>query len=51
MTALQAKATVDPKTQKMVLLPGCVEGYQKYLQLDPNGPNAADARNIIAAAR
>ena len=33
--ALATKATVDPKTQKMVLPPGCLEAYQKYLQLDP----------------
>ena len=49
--ALLTKATVDPKTQKMLLPPGCLEAYQKYLQLDPKGPNAADARSIIAATK
>ncbi len=49
--ALVTKATIDPKTQKMVLPPGCAEAFQKYLQLDPNGPNAADARGILAAAK
>ena len=49
--ALLAKATIDPKTQKMVLPPGCLEAYQKYLQLDPKGTNAADARSIVAAAK
>lgn len=49
--ALVTKATVDPKTQKMVLPPGCAEAFQKYLQLDPNGPNAADAKSILAASR
>jgi hypothetical protein len=49
--ALLAKATVDPKTQKMVLPPGCLEAYQKYLQLDPKGPNAADVRSILAATK
>ncbi len=49
--ALVTKATVDPKTQKMVLPPGCAEAFQKYLQLDPNGPNAQDARGILAAAK
>jgi tetratricopeptide (TPR) repeat protein len=49
--ALVTKATIDPKTQKMVLPPGCAEAFQKYLQLDPNGPNAADARSILAAAK
>ena len=49
--ALVTKATVDPKTQKMILPPGCAEAFQKYLQLDPNGPNAADAKSILAAAK
>lgn len=49
--ALLTKATMDPKTQKMILPPGCAEAYQKYLQLDPKGPNAADARSILAAAQ
>jgi hypothetical protein len=46
--ALINKATVDPKTQKIVAPPGCAEAYQKYLELDPNGPFAADAKNILA---
>jgi predicted Zn-dependent protease len=45
--ALIAKATVDPKTNKIVAPPGCEEAYEKYLQLDPNGPMAADAKNIL----
>jgi tetratricopeptide (TPR) repeat protein len=45
--ALIAKATVDPKTSKIVAPPGCEEAYEKYLQLDPNGPMAADAKNIL----
>jgi tetratricopeptide (TPR) repeat protein len=48
--ALVSKATVDPQTQKMVLPPGCAEAYQKYLELDPNGPYSADAKGILAAA-
>jgi tetratricopeptide (TPR) repeat protein len=48
--ALATKATVDPKTQKMVLPPGCLEAYQKYLQLDPKGAYSADAKSIVAAA-
>ena len=48
--ALTSKATVDPKTQKMVLPPGCAEAYQKYLQLDPNGQFAPDTRSLLAAA-
>lgn len=46
--ALINKATVDPKTQKIVAPPGCEEAYQKYLELDPNGQFAGDARNILA---
>jgi tetratricopeptide (TPR) repeat protein len=46
--ALIAKATVDPKTNKIVAPPGCEEAYEKYLQIDPNGPMAADAKNILA---
>jgi tetratricopeptide (TPR) repeat protein len=45
--ALIAKATVDPKTSKIIAPPGCEEAYEKYLQLDPNGPMAADAKNIL----
>jgi tetratricopeptide (TPR) repeat protein len=45
--ALINKATVDPKTQKIVAPPGCEEAYQKYLELDPNGPFAADAKSVI----
>lgn len=46
--ALVAKATVDPKTQKVVTPPGTVEAYQKYLELAPNGPFAAEAQQILA---
>jgi hypothetical protein len=46
--ALINKATVDPKTQKIVAPPGCAEAYQKYLELDPNGQFAADAKSILA---
>jgi tetratricopeptide (TPR) repeat protein len=48
--ALTSKATVDPKTQKMVLPPGCAEAYQKYLQIEPNGQFAPDTRSLLAAA-
>jgi tetratricopeptide (TPR) repeat protein len=43
-------ATVDPKTNKIVLPPGCAEAYQKYLELAPDGPYAADAQGILAQA-
>jgi len=48
--ALVSKATMDPATQKMVLPPGCADAYQKYLQLDPNGPYSADAKAILTSA-
>jgi len=46
--ALINKATVDPKTQKIIAPPGCAEAYQKYLELDPNGQFSADAKAILA---
>ena len=48
--ALVSKASVDPKTQKIVLPPGCAEAYRKYLQLEPNGAYSADAKGVLTAA-
>jgi tetratricopeptide (TPR) repeat protein len=48
--ALITKATVDPKTQRIVLPPGCGDAYQKYLELDPNGPYSADVKGILDSA-
>jgi tetratricopeptide (TPR) repeat protein len=45
--ALINKATVDPKTQKIIAPPGCLEAYQKYLQLAPNGQFAPDAKAVV----
>jgi len=47
---LVQSATVDPKTNKIVLPPECAEAYQKYLELAPTGPYAADAQGILAQA-
>ncbi len=47
--ALIGKASVDPKTQKITAPPGCAEAYQKYLELAPDGPFAADAKNILTS--
>lgn len=47
---LVQKATFDAKTQKIVLPPGCQEAYEKYLQLDPNGPYANDVKGILQQA-
>ena len=53
--ALIGKATMsdpDPKTkvQHIILPPGCAEAYEKYLQLDPNGPYSADVKGILDSA-
>ncbi len=45
--ALIPQATVDPKTQKIVAPPGCVEAYQMYLELAPDGPHATDVKGIL----
>jgi len=45
---LIGKTTEDPKTHKLVAPPGCIEAYQKYLDLAPTGPYAADVKNILA---
>lgn len=47
---LVGNATIDPKTNKIVLPPGCAEAYQKYLDLAPNGPYAVDAKGILDQA-
>jgi tetratricopeptide (TPR) repeat protein len=47
---LVSKATIDPKTQRIVLPEGCAEAYQKYLELAPTGPYAADAKGILDQA-
>jgi len=47
---LAAQATIDPKSQKLVLPAGCPEAIQKYLDLDPNGSYSTDAKGILAAA-
>lgn len=43
-------ATVDPKTQRIVLPPDCEEAYQKYLALSPTGPYAAEVKGILEQA-
>lgn len=46
--SLITKATIDPKTQKIIAPPGTSEAYQKYLDLAPDGPFANDAKAILA---
>jgi hypothetical protein len=45
--ALIQKATVDPKTQKIVAPPDCIEAYQKYLEAAPTGPHAEEVKGIL----
>jgi tetratricopeptide (TPR) repeat protein len=48
--ATMAPDPKNPKAQIIVLPPGCAEAYQKYLELAPNGPYAADAKGILDQA-
>ncbi|HZD48323.1 MAG TPA: carboxypeptidase-like regulatory domain-containing protein [Silvibacterium sp.] len=45
--ALVGKATVDPKTQKILAPPGCIEAYEKYLELAPDGQFAAEVKAVL----
>ncbi len=45
---LLAQATVD-KAGKIIPPPGCVDSYQKYLELAPDGPQAPAARETLGA--
>ena len=45
---LVQKTTMDSKTNKLVAPPGCLEAYQKYLQLAPDGTYAAEVKGILA---
>jgi tetratricopeptide (TPR) repeat protein len=42
-------STIDPKTQKLLAPPGCLEAYQKYLELAPDGPYAAEVKDILTS--
>jgi hypothetical protein len=46
--SLAGKITVDPKSGAYVVPPGCAEAYEKYLQLAPTGPYAAESKAILA---
>ena len=45
--SLIPKATVDPKTQKYVLPAGCLEAYQEYLELAPDGAHAPEVKSLL----
>ena len=44
---LTGLASVDSSTGKVVPVPGTVEALQKYVELAPNGPNAAAAKSLL----
>jgi tetratricopeptide (TPR) repeat protein len=44
---LIVKASVDPKTNSYIAPPGCLEAYQKYLELAPNGQFAGEVKSIL----
>ena len=46
---LLQKATVDTKTGKITPPAGCVDAYQKYLELAPDGPQAASVKESLTA--
>jgi tetratricopeptide (TPR) repeat protein len=43
-------ATVDPKTQRIVLPDDCTAAYQKYLELAPSGQFANEVAGILSQA-
>lgn len=45
---LVQKTTMDPKTNKLTAPPGCLEAYQKYLELAPTGTYATEVKGILA---
>jgi tetratricopeptide (TPR) repeat protein len=47
--ALISKTTLDPKTNKLVAPAGCAEAYQKYLELAPDGAQAATVKDILTS--
>jgi tetratricopeptide (TPR) repeat protein len=47
--ALVTKSAVDPKTNKLTAPEGCIEAYQKFLQLAPNDPNAPQVKAVLAS--
>ena len=46
--SLVPHVTVDEKTKKYVLPPGCLEAYQEYLDLAPDGPHSAEVKDLLA---
>jgi tetratricopeptide (TPR) repeat protein len=46
--ALIGKSTFDSKTNTMSPPPGCVEAYEKFVQLAPNDPNVPQVKELLA---
>ncbi|QMV19287.1 hypothetical protein GOB94_11795 [Granulicella sp. 5B5] len=46
---LIAKSTFDQKTQKLTAPPGCVEAYDKFLELAPDDPKAPGVREVLTS--
>ncbi len=47
---LVGNATIDPKTNRIVLPPDCMAAYQKYLELAPTGQFADEVAGILQQA-
>jgi tetratricopeptide (TPR) repeat protein len=47
--ALIAKSSFDAKTQKIVPPPGCVDAYQHYLSLAPDGTHAEAVKEVLTS--
>jgi tetratricopeptide (TPR) repeat protein len=47
--ALIAKSTFDSKTNKIIPPPGCVDAYQHYLSLAPDGPHAEAVKEVLTS--
>lgn len=47
--ALVTKSTVDPKTNKLTAPEGCVEAYEKFLQIAPNDPKVPQVKAVLAS--
>jgi tetratricopeptide (TPR) repeat protein len=47
--ALIAKSTFDSKTNKIIPPAGCVDAYQHYLSLAPDGPHAEAVKEVLTS--
>ena len=47
-SALIPDAKLDNATKKFILPPGCLEAYQEYLELAPDGPHSQDVKELLA---